>query len=48
MPNINFTNLFWNVFFTLIFIYIIRLVALQFNVPILKDVVLYQIPPETK
>jgi hypothetical protein len=44
MPNINFTSLFWNVFFTLIFIYMIRVFALRFDVPVLKDVVLYQIP----
>jgi hypothetical protein len=46
MPNVNFQSLFWNVFFTLIIIYFIRFFALQFNVPFLKDVVTYQIPPK--
>ena len=45
MPNVNFQSLFWNVFFTLIFIYIIRWVSLKYEIPFMKNVVTYQIPP---
>jgi hypothetical protein len=44
--NFNFTSLFWNVLFTLIIIYFIRVVAISYNIPFLKNVVTYQVPAQ--
>lgn len=47
MPNnINFMSLFWNVLLTLIIIYFIRVVAISYDVPFLKNVVTYQVPTQ--
>ena len=49
MPNgnqVNIMGLFWNVLLTLIIIYFIRVVAISYNVPFLKNVVTYQVPAQ--